>query len=92
MPLRTRLLAIPELREKYLGYVKQIASESLDWDKLGPLVETSRDLIDPIVKTDVRMRSTYDAFVASTKSEIDEDGPMSYRKFAEERSKFLLGK
>ncbi len=34
MSLRSRLLAIPELRERYLQYVDQIVEDSLAWEKL----------------------------------------------------------
>ena len=32
MPLRSRLLAVPELREQYLANVRTIARQSLDWE------------------------------------------------------------
>src|SRR6185503_5291693 len=35
-PLLSRLLAVPKLRARYFGYVRQIAEQSLDWNKLGP--------------------------------------------------------
>lgn len=94
MPLRSRLLAVPELRKRYLQYVQQIAEKSLDWSELQGVVENYRDQIDPIVKQDTRKLDSYEAFVAATRSDIDpkagSDQPMSLRKFAEERSKFLM--
>ena len=93
MPLRSRLLAVPELRQRYLQYVNQIAQDSLDWQKLGPVVDGYRDLIAPTVKEDTRKLSSYGAFLAATQS--DSDGPddtMSLRKFASERSEFLRAK
>ena len=90
MPLRSRLLAVPELRARYLQYVEQIAKESLNWRKLGPVVEGYRDLIDPLVKADTRKTTSYEAFEMATRSGSDStDGPMSLNKFAVERSKFL---
>lgn len=90
MPLRSKLLAVPELRQRYMGYVNQIATESLDWNKLGPVVEGYRDLVEPLVKQDTRRLSSYEAFQASTRSgESAEAAPMSLYKFAHERSKFL---
>jgi hypothetical protein len=90
MPLRSRLLAIPELRERYLKYVNQIADESLAWSKLGPVVEGYRDLIEPLVKADTRKLSTNEAFLAATSSDLKETGDqMSIKKFATERIKYL---
>lgn len=93
MPLRSRLLAIPELRERYMKYVNQIADESLAWSKLGPDVEGYRDLIEPLVKADTRKLSTNEAFVAATSSDLTKTGDqMSIRKFATERTEYLRSK
>ncbi|WP_372720886.1 CotH kinase family protein, partial [Novipirellula sp.] len=96
MPLRSRLLAVPELRERYMQYVAQIANESLDWSTLGPVVNGYRDLIAPVVKADTRKLDSTEAFVTATRSvaELAEDStaPMSLQKFAVERSKFLKSK
>ena len=37
-PLRSRLLAVPSLKQKYLEHVRTIAQESLDWKNLEPVV------------------------------------------------------
>lgn len=90
MPLRSKLLAVPALRERYMQYVRQIANDSIAWSKLGPVVEGYRDLIDPIVQTDTRKAITYDAFQTATSSEASESPqPMSLRKFSDGRSRFL---
>ncbi len=64
-PLRSRLLAVPALKARYLGYVNQIAKDQLDWAKIGPFIEKNRALIDAEVKADTRKTSTYEAFTAS---------------------------
>jgi hypothetical protein len=93
MPLRSRLLSVPTLQKRYLQYVNQIVNDSLIWDKLGPVVEDYRDLIEPSVKADTRKLTTYEGFVAATRSELDEsDTRMSLKKFALERSKYLNSK
>ena len=38
-PLRSRLLAVPALRAKYLGYVRDIAERWLDWKVMGPMAK-----------------------------------------------------
>ena len=90
MPLRSRLLAVPELRERYLEYVKAIATDSLDWQELGPVVDGYRGLISPVVKQDTRMSNSFEAFNQATRSDRIDEQPMSLHKFAVERRKFLL--
>ena len=50
-PLRSKLLAVPALKARYLEYVRQIAEDSLDWNKLGPVVADYRALIQDGVET-----------------------------------------
>ncbi len=84
-PLRSRLLAIPALRERYLGYVNEVATRWLDWDTLGPRVEQWRGLIADDVRLDTRKLYSTQAFEESI------DGPReSLREFIEERRAFLL--
>ena len=51
-PLRSKLLAVPALRARYLGYVRQIATKWLDWNTVGPLAQRYQALI----ADDVRKR------------------------------------
>ena len=81
---------VPELKQRYLGYVRQIAKDSLDWTKLGPEVSGYHKLIDPLVKMDTRKLDSYEAFVSATKSASGDEEPSGIQKFAIERSKFLL--
>jgi hypothetical protein len=80
-PLISKLLAVPALRQRYLGYVREIATVWLDWDKLGPIATGFHELIDAEVKDDTKKLASYDAFVAA-RDEL--------RTFAEGRRKFLL--
>ena len=68
---------------------RQIAQESLDWNKLGPAVASYHHLIDPVVKRDTRKLDSYEAFVAATKPGAKGDR-MSIEKFANQRRQFLL--
>ena len=81
MPLRSRLLAIPKLREKYLGYVRQIAEESLDWTALESFVQSQHELIDQAVQQDTRKLASYEQFEKSV-GELQD--------FAEKRREYLL--
>jgi spore coat protein CotH len=80
-PLISKLLAVPALRERYLGYVREIATTWLDWSVLGPLVTEYQGVIAASVAADTRkLYSTadFDANVASL------------RQFVEQRREFLL--
>jgi spore coat protein CotH len=80
-PLRSKLLAIPALRESYLGYVRDIATNWLDWEKLGPIVERYLALIAEEVAADTRKLESLEDFEA---------GAEAFRNFAEQRRAFLL--
>jgi hypothetical protein len=84
MPLLSKLLAVPELREQYLDNVKTIARDSLNWSKLEPLVKAIGQELEPHVKEDTRKLSSYEAFQTATLAEES-----SIRAFIEARSKFL---
>ena len=83
-PLRSRLLAVPALRERYLEYVQDIAVTHLDWAVLGPVALGYQTLIADDVAQDVRKLESVNAFPA------DHDGSGSLRSFADRRREFLL--
>ncbi len=80
-PLRSKLLAVPALRAKYLAYVRDVADNWLDWNRLGPIARTYHDLIAEDVKIDTRKLGTNEGFDA---------GMESLRTFAQQRRAFLL--
>jgi CotH protein len=84
-PLRSKLLAVPALREKYLGYVREIAQKHLDWTTLGPRIAKYQALIAADVKTDTRKLYSTEAFTADT-----DGSERSLRAFIERRRAFLL--
>jgi hypothetical protein len=53
-PLRSKLLAVPALRQRYLGYVRDIATRWLDWNAMLPMLESAHDLIGEEVRLDTR--------------------------------------
>jgi hypothetical protein len=102
-PLRSKLLAVPALKAKYLANVKKIAEESLDWKKLGPVVSQYRELIEKEVEIDTRKLDSFEAFKRATDDAAPAAAPgpggpgggrlfggMNLRAFAEQRSKYLL--
>jgi hypothetical protein len=94
-PLRSKLLAVPSLREKYLRYVRTIAEDSLDWRKLGPLVEQYEALIAKEIEADTRKLTSFTAFeqaIAETADGSPDRRHPSLFNFAQGRRKYLLEK
>jgi len=95
-PLLSKLLAVPELRTRYLGYVRAIAEKWLDWKNLGPLARQYHDLIEEDVKADTRKLDSFEAFQksvggnASTSSNGEGGRDDSIKTFADKRRAFLL--
>lgn len=97
-PLRSKLLAVPALRERYLGYVREIAQKNLDWTILGPIVAARRAVIEDAISADTRKLSSADAFRRATSSDATaadsagarQRGSMSLRGFADKRRAYLL--
>jgi hypothetical protein len=83
-PLRSKLLAVPALRARYLQYVRDIAERWLDWKKLGPIALRYQALIAVDVKADTHKLYGFEGFdAASPDSE-------SMKSFAEGRRAYLL--
>lgn len=89
-PLRSKLLAVPSLKAKYLSYVRQIAEKPLDWQVMGPVIAQHRSLIEKDVETDTRQVGSFAAFQAATDPDSTGDGAHGLRHFFEARRAFLL--
>ncbi len=96
-PLISKLLAIPALRARYLGYVRDIAERWLDWKNLGPLAQSYQALIEPEVKVDTRKLASTEDFlqgltgdVAGSGSGPGGGGVPGLKSFAEQRRDYLL--
>jgi hypothetical protein len=103
-PLISKLLAVPSLRARYLGYVREIATRWLDWKNLGPIATRYHQLIAAEVAADTRKLSSTEAFRASlegnapgsaaTREEPVVRGPggrrMALKEFADQRRAYLL--
>jgi len=79
--LRSKLLAVPALRARYLSYVHEIADKWLDWKTLGPMAQTYHDLIAGDVPIDTRKLYDNAGF---------ENGVHSVKEFADARRAYLL--
>ena len=80
-PLRSKLLAVPALRDRYLGYVRQIATKWLDWNVIGPIAQRYQALISADVMKDTRKLDSNEAFTA---------GLATMKTFADRRRELLL--
>jgi len=95
-PLRTKRLAVPAYREKYLRYVREIATIWLDWGKLGPIAAGYHAALAADVKRDTRKLDSLDAFTAGLDGDpgqLPRRGPtnaVSLREFCEKRRAYLL--
>ncbi|MEP6917004.1 MAG: CotH kinase family protein, partial [Acidobacteriota bacterium] len=74
-PLRSKLLAVPALRQRYLADVRQIATEWLDWNKVGLLVARWQALIESDVRVDGRKLYSTAAFTANVGARAEDGGP-----------------
>jgi hypothetical protein len=89
-PLRSKLLAVPSLRAKYLKNMHTIASEAFDWKNLGPMVAQYRTLIEKEVELDTRKLSSLADFRNATADTPVAGSRMGLRAFADGRRTFLL--
>jgi hypothetical protein len=85
-PLRSKLLAVPALRERYLTYVREIATKWLDWDAVQPILKPAHDLIAAEVKVDTRKLYDLAGFEAGIAAS---NNPL--KSFLDARRAYLLG-
>lgn len=92
-PLRSKLLAVPALRARYLGYVRDIARRWLDWTTVAPLVRQWQALIESDVSVDTRKLYSTEAFHSDVGAAYEDGSPApenTLRGFIERRREFLL--
>jgi hypothetical protein len=85
-PIISKVLAVPALRARYIGFVRDIAERSLDWNAIGPVVAQYRALIAADVARDTRKLYATDDFLYNTSNDAD---PGTLRAFFEARRAFL---
>lgn len=95
-PLRSKLLAVPSLKARYLEFVHKLAQEDLDWKALQPVVAQYRELIEPEVKADTRKLVSFAEFEEALSNKLEKgDSPerrrrTNLRSFIEQRRAYLL--
>ena len=91
-PLRSKLLAVPQYRKRYLEIVKKINEEILGGDFLTKRLEHYVPMIEPYVQKDTRKLTSYEAFrkaVSLEPSNTANGREMSLLDFARGRYRYL---
>ena len=100
-PLRSRLLKVPALREKYLAHVKELATVELEPQAFAARIQELRELIEGRIAVETRGLSDHAGFLAATAAPgvtatASEGGEprmrsrLSLNTFAQKRREFLL--
>ncbi|HEY5909284.1 MAG TPA: CotH kinase family protein [Verrucomicrobiae bacterium] len=91
-PIISKLLAVPKFRARYLGYVRHMAENWLDWSKLRPIVIQYHALIADELKADTKKLSTFEEFQSSLEAAPEGSGGpgRSLKAFVEQRRTYLL--
>jgi hypothetical protein len=89
MPLY-RLLAVPALRDRYLGYVREIAEKWLDWSRIFPLAEKCQSLIAADVESDQRKLYSTLSFFTDVILDVGQSSSVCLKTFVEQRRDYLL--
>jgi hypothetical protein len=84
-----RLLENDALRARYLAHVRTISEDWLSWEKISPMVETYKQLIEEVVRQDTRMLDTYEHFLSGITQNQGSGNP-GLKHFVEGRGKYLL--
>jgi hypothetical protein len=94
MPLRSKLLSVPALRERYLAHIRTIAEKPLDWEEIGLVIAGYRKLIRADVERDTRKLGSFESFLRMTDDkQVGGDGEArnaNLRSFIEQRREYLL--
>ncbi|MEW5801388.1 MAG: CotH kinase family protein [bacterium] len=64
-PVISRLLAVPQFRQRYLAHVRTILDEWFNWNALAPKIEAYKALIADEVRADTKKLYSNDQFEAS---------------------------
>ncbi|TWT31799.1 CotH kinase family protein [Blastopirellula retiformator] len=88
MPLRSRLLALPHLREKYLAYVREIAEKTFAPEHVEPIIARHAELIAADIANDTRKLESLEAFEQATA--VKDPGEGSLLNFLQKRREYLL--
>ncbi|MGB7219064.1 MAG: CotH kinase family protein [Vicinamibacterales bacterium] len=97
--LLNRLVAVPALRARYLGYLRDVAEVWMDWGRIGPIAERAHALIADDVRADTHKLYSTNGFLNSILMDNGDPGggPVagalpnrSLKNFFEQRRAYLL--
>jgi hypothetical protein len=96
-PLISRLLSVPAWRARYLAYVRDIAEQWLNWEKLGPIAMRYHNLIAREVARDTRKLASTESFEKGLTEDVGGEGggpgrggSIGLKAFADQRRAYLL--
>ena len=96
-PVLNRLLAVPELRQRYMAHYR-VARRDLDWNYFGPIINAHRALIDAAVQADPKKLYSHALFQDNFTSMVKMPYPglaggtiVGLQQFVNERAAFLAG-
>ncbi|TVP95142.1 MAG: hypothetical protein EA381_19375 [Planctomycetaceae bacterium] len=79
MPLRSKVLAVPEFRRQYLENLRTLAEKSMTWEAVAPVVASYRELVAEEVAAETRKLGTLEAFLNATSDSTASDDTTSDR-------------
>ena len=80
-PLLNRLLAIPDLRQRYIAHAKTIIDQAFDVESANALINQYAALIDPYLLTDPKIDFTF---------QMHKRGVNDLRRYIETRRNYIL--
>jgi len=87
-PLHSKLLSVPIYKEKYLGYLKDIAENQMAEKNLKPFIAKYRKLVEKAIAQETRSMVSSKQFLDSTSPKSNSNGTLLY--FLKKRREFLL--
>jgi uncharacterized membrane protein YgcG len=92
-----RLLQVPEYKQKYLGYLRDVTQKWLVWEHFGAVAAKYQALVADDIKHDTRKLYSTEAFVNGLANDTQQQfggrmGPsgMSLKSFVEKRHAYLV--
>lgn len=96
-PVLNRVLAVPELRQRYMAHYRVIRRD-VSWDHFQPIIEAQRQLIDAAVQADPKKIYSYTAFQNNITSTVNLGGGgpgggsvIGLKQFLDQRETLLAG-
>lgn len=95
--LLNRLLQVPEFKQRYLGYVRDVTLKWLDWERFGAVAMKYQAVISDEMRRDPHNIYSGQAFVNGLAVDMADSGGkmapsgLSLKSFVEKRRAYLIG-